>query len=251
MKERVQKVIAASGLCSRRAAEEMIKAGRVQVNGHAVKLGDSMHPTADIVSVDGQNLASLKNKELLYLMLYKPRGYVTTASDELGRKTVMQLLEGVQQRVYPVGRLDKDSEGLLILTNDGDFANQLMHPSQGVAKLYRATVRPRAGEGQLAQLAAGVQLDDGTRTQLASVRVVAEDENRSVIEIAIREGKNRQIRRMCEAVGLSVARLKRSAVGPLKLGMLQPGQWRALTPAEVKALRGSAAKAQRGKVAKN
>lgn len=246
MKERVQKVMAARGLCSRRAAEVMIRAGRVRVNGHPVSIGDSMDPKDDL-SVDGETIQLDKRAEKLYLMLNKPRGYLTTAKDERGRKTVMELLEGVDERVYPVGRLDKDSEGLLLLTNDGDFANKITHPGSGVAKLYRATVRPRASEAQIEKLASGVTLDDGSRTMPASVRVVAEDEGRSVLEISIREGKNRQIRRMCQAVGLSVARLRRSAVGPLKLGMLKPGTWRELTPMEVRALKGSAAKASKGK----
>lgn len=246
MKERVQKVMAARGLCSRRAAEVMIRAGRVRVNGHPVSIGDSMDPKDDL-SVDGETIRLDKRAEKLYLMLNKPRGYLTTAKDERGRKTVMELLEGVDERVYPVGRLDKDSEGLLLLTNDGDFANKITHPGSGVAKLYRATVRPRASEAQIEKLASGVTLDDGSRTMPASVRVVAEDEGRSVLEISIREGKNRQIRRMCQAVGLSVARLRRSAVGPLKLGMLKPGTWRELTPMEVRALKASAAKASKGK----
>lgn len=240
MKERIQKVIAAQGLCSRRAAEAMIAAGRVLVNGRPVKLGDVMNPAKDLLSVDGETLRPRKKPHHVYIMLNKPRGYLTTASDERGRKTVMELLDGVEERVYPVGRLDLTSEGLLLLTNDGDFANRMTHPRHDVSKLYRATVRPRATEEQVARLASGVTLDDGERTRPASVRVAAEDEGRSVLEISIKEGKNRQVRRMCEAVGLSVARLRRSAVGPLKLGMLKSGQWRELTPAEVKALTASA-----------
>ncbi len=243
--ERIQKVMAARGLCSRRAAEEMIRAGRVKVNGRPVKLGDSMDAARDELSLDGETVRHNKHAPKLYLMLNKPRGYLTTAADERGRRTVMDLVADVGGRVYPVGRLDKDSEGLLLFTNDGDFANKMMHPGSGVAKLYRATVRPRASELQCEKLASGVTLDDGSRTMPASVRVVAADEGRSVLEISIREGKNRQIRRMCEAVGLQVARLRRSAVGPLKLGMLKPGAWRELSPAEVRALKGSAAKAAR------
>ena len=242
MKERIQKVMAAHGLCSRRAAEEMIRAGRVKVNGHPVKLGDGMDDAKDALMVDGETVRLEKKRQYVYLMMNKPRGYLTTASDDRGRKTVMELLDGVNTRVYPVGRLDKESEGLLLFTNDGAFANLLTHPGGGVAKLYRCTVRPRATEEQVAKLAGGVTLDDGSRTLPASVRVVGEDEGRSVLEISIKEGKNRQIRRMCDAVNLTVARLRRSAVGPVKLGMLKPGQYRELTPAEVKALRGSASK---------
>ncbi|MDL2295020.1 rRNA pseudouridine synthase [Ruminococcaceae bacterium OttesenSCG-928-D13] len=239
-RERIQKVMAARGICSRRAAEVMIKAGRVKVNGHPVGLGDSMDPAKDMLSVDGQTIRPERRKTYRYLMLNKPRGYLTTASDERGRRTVMDLLDGVEDRVYPVGRLDMNSEGLLLLTNDGEFANQITHPSHKVSKLYRATVRPQATEEQIAKLAAGVTLDDGSRTQPARVRVVADGEGRSVLEIVVQEGKNRQIRRMCEAVGLDVARLRRNAVGPVKLGMLKSGQWRELTLAEVKALRASA-----------
>ncbi|MGD9559088.1 MAG: pseudouridine synthase [Oscillospiraceae bacterium] len=245
MKQRIQKVMAAAGLCSRRAAEAMISAGRVKVNGRPVGLGDSMDDAKDVLSVDGQTLRFDKKRRMLYIMLNKPRGYLTTAKDERGRRTVMELLQGVDERVYPVGRLDKDSEGLLLLTNDGDFANLMTHPGGGVSKLYRTTVRPRATEAQIAKLAGGVTLDDGSRTMPAAVRVVAEYPDRSVLELTLREGKNRQVRRMCDAVGLSVARLRRNGVGPMKLGMLKPGQWRELTPTEVNALRGSAAKAQR------
>ncbi len=246
-KERVQKVMAARGVCSRRAAEIMIKGKRVTVNGRPVGLGDSMNADKDILHVDGQAFFPQRKKQNRYIMLNKPRGYVTTAKDERGRKTVMELLEDVDQRIYPIGRLDKNSEGLLLFTDDGNFANRMMHPGSGVSKLYRTTVRPRATEEQIAKLASGVTLDDGSRTMPASVHVVAEDETRSVLEIAIKEGKNRQIRRMCEAVKLQVVRLRRNAVGPLKLGMLKPGQWRELTSTEVKALQNSALKAEKRK----
>ncbi|NLW79578.1 MAG: rRNA pseudouridine synthase [Ruminococcaceae bacterium] len=249
LRERIQKVMAARGICSRRAAEAMIAAGRIKVNGRPVKLGDSMEDR-DELSIDGETIRAEKKRQPVYIMLYKPRGYLTTSKDERGRRTVMELLADVPQRVYPVGRLDKDSEGLLLFTNDGAFANLVTHPGGGVAKLYRATVRPMATEAQTTRLASGVTLDDGSRTMPASVRVVAEYPDRSVLEITLREGKNRQVRRMCEAVGLQVARLRRSAVGPLKLGMLKPGQWRELTPGEVNALKGSAGKSTRQTPAK-
>ena len=209
--ERIQKVLAEQGLCSRRAAEQIIREGRVKVNGHPVTLGDKMDPHQDILSVDGQRIYIQRKREFYYYMLNKPRGFVTTTSDELGRKTVMDLMEGVPARVFPVGRLDRDSEGLLLLTNDGDFANLMMHPSHGVSKLYRVTVRPRATEEQVVALSQGVELDDGTRTQPAVINVVTDEPERTVLEMTIREGKNREIRRMCEAVGLDVIRLRRNA----------------------------------------
>lgn len=250
--ERIQKVLAAQGVCSRRAAEQLILQGRVKLNGRPVSLGDKMDVKQDIVSVDGQRVYVPKKTEKYYYMLHKPRGFITTTSDERGRKTVMELLADVPVRVFPVGRLDKDSEGLLLFTNDGEFANLLTHPSHGVSKLYRVTVRPHASEEQIIRMTDGVTLDDGSVTQPAVIRVVTDEPERTVLEMTIREGKNRQIRRMCEAVGLDVIRLRRTALGAVKLGMLQPGQYRELTAQEVKALRTAA---QRGKataqIAKN
>ena len=242
--ERIQKVMAEQGLCSRRAAEQIILEGRVKINGHPARLGDKMDVNRDTMMIDGERIRLVKKQEYHYLMLHKPRGFVTTTSDERGRKTVMDLLADYPVRVFPVGRLDKDSEGLLLLTNDGGFANLMMHPSHGVSKLYRVTVHPRADEGQVVALSKGVTLDDGTTTQPAVVNVVVDEPGRTVLEMTIKEGKNRQIRRMCEAVGLEVVRLRRSAMGAVKLGMLQPGQYRELTKSEVAALR---AAAQKGK----
>ena len=240
--ERIQKIMSEQGLCSRRAAEQIIAEGRVKVNGHPVKVGDKMDPNRDVLHVDDERIYIRKDQQMYYLALYKPRGYVTTASDELGRKTVMELVKDVPARIFPIGRLDKDSEGLLLFTNDGEFANLMMHPSHGVSKLYRVTVRPRASEAQLAELAAGVTLDDGEKTQPAGVRVMVDEPERTVLELSIQEGKNRQIRRMCEAVGLEVVRLKRNAEGVVKLGMLKPGTYRELTKAEINGLRSAAAK---------
>ena len=239
---RIQKVLAEQGVCSRRAAEQLIREGRVKLNGRPVALGDKMDTRTDLLSVDGQRVNVPKKAEKYYYMMYKPRGYITTTSDERGRRTVMDLIADVPVRVYPVGRLDKDSEGLLLLTNDGDFANLLMHPSHGVSKLYRVTVRPHATEEQILALTNGVVLDDGSKTLPAVIRVAADAPERTVLEMTIREGKNRQIRRMCEAVGLEVIRLRRSALGAVKLGMLQPGQYRELTNQEVTALRTAAAR---------
>ena len=235
--ERIQKIMAEQGLCSRRAAEQIIAEGRVKVNGHPVKVGDKMDPNRDVLHVDDERIYIQKNQQLYYLALYKPRGYVTTASDELGRKTVMELVSDIPARLYPVGRLDKDSEGLLLMTDDGAFINMLTHPSGGVGKLYRVTVNPRATEQQIIEMSSGVVLDDGVKTKPCVIHVVVDEPGRSVLEITLHEGRNRQIRRMCSAVGLQVVRLRRSAEGPVKLGMLQPGEYRELKKSEINALR--------------
>ena len=240
--ERIQKVMADQGLCSRRAAEQVIREGRVKLNGHPVKVGDKMDIHHYVLMVDGEKIRIVKKQQKYYIMLHKPRGYITTVSDELGRKTVMDLVQDVPARIFPVGRLDKDSEGLLLMTNDGDFANMLTHPSHEISKLYRVTVRPHATEQQIVQMSEGVVLDDGVKTQPAVINVAVDEPERTVLEMTIHEGKNREIRRMCEAVGLEVVRLKRNAEGAVKLGMLQPGQYRELTKAEVNALRAAAVK---------
>ena len=242
---RIQKALADMGLCSRRQAEQIILEGRVKLNGHPVKLGDKMDMHEDVLSVDGRTIRPPKKKEYKYYMLHKPRGYITTSSDDRGRKTVMELIKDIPERVYPVGRLDKDSEGLLLFTNDGALANALTHPSHQVAKMYRVTVHPAATKEQVVALANGVVLDDGTKTLPAIIRVVAEDGDRTVMEMSIKEGKNRQIRRMCRAVGLDVARLSRKSVGAVKLGMLAPGKYRELKPSEILALEAAAEKAGR------
>ncbi len=237
---RIQKALAEAGLCSRRAAEKIIEEGRVKLNGRPVKLGDKMDTGKDVLSVDDKRVFFARKAEKHYYLLYKPRGFITTMNDERGRKTIMELMEDIPARVFPVGRLDKDSEGAIIMTNDGTFANLLMHPSHGVSKLYRVTVRPRATEEQIISLTDGVVLDDGVKTQPAVIRVVTQEPERTVMEMTIKEGKNRQIRRMCEAVNLNVIRLRRTAIGAVKLGMLQPGQYRELTPSEVIALKTAA-----------
>lgn len=234
-KIRLQKLIAETGMCSRRKAEEYIKNGQVKVNGRVASIGDGA-TYDDVIMVDGQRLYVTKKRTKYYIMLNKPRGYVTTMSDELDRRCVTELLEGVGERVYPIGRLDKNSEGLLLFTNDGRFANNIMHPSKHISKTYRVTVRPSVTEEQLVQLSNGVVID-GRKTLPATVNVITEEEGRVVLGIVIREGRNRQIRKMCEAVGLEVARLRRTAIGPVKLGMLKPGAYRELTAEELKALR--------------
>ena len=228
-------MIADSGYCSRRKAEELISRGKVKLNGHPVKLGDKCG-FKDIITIDGERIYMPRKKNLVYIMMNKPRGYVTTVSDELDRRCVMDLLDGVEERVYPIGRLDRNSEGLLLFTNDGDFANSIMHPSRHVSKTYRVTVRPDISDDQLVQLSEGVDID-GRKTLPASVIVKEKEQGRVVLLITIKEGRNRQIRKMCEAVGLEVARLRRISIGPVKLGMLKPGTWRELTAEELRALR--------------
>ena len=249
--QRIQKVLADQGICSRREAERLIAAGKVKVNGHPVGLGDKMDPDYDKVSIDGKNVRIVRKRQYTYIMLHKPRGYLTTRSDDRGRKTVMDLVSDVPATLRPVGRLDKDSEGLLLMTDDGAFINLLTHPSGGVGKLYRVTVNPRVTEEQVVQMASGVVLDDGVRTQPCVIHVVTDEPGRSVLEITLHEGRNRQIRRMCSAVGLQVVRLKRSAEGPVKLGMLQPGEYRELKKSEVSALRNAAQKTTRASTTKN
>lgn len=234
-KIRIQKMIADSGFCSRRKAEELISKGRVKLNGHPVKLGDKCG-FKDLITIDGERIYMPKKKNFIYIMMNKPRGYVTTVSDELDRRCVMDLLDDVEERVYPVGRLDRNSEGLLLFTNDGEFANNIMHPSKHISKTYRVTVRPDINDDQLIQLSEGVEID-GKKTMPATVIVKEKQQGRVVLLITIKEGRNRQIRKMCEAVGLEVARLRRISVGPLKLGMLKPGTWRELTAEELRAIR--------------
>lgn len=240
-KIRIQKIISDSGFCSRRKAEEFISKNRVKNNGHPVKLGDKGDPARDIITVDDERIYFDKKKHFTYIMLNKPRGYVTTMEDEMGRRCVTELLSGVSERVYPIGRLDRNSEGLLLFTNDGVFANSIMHPSKHVSKTYRVTVRPDITDEQLVKLTEGV-LIDGKKTLPATINVLTKENGRVVIQMVIREGRNRQIRRMCEAVGLEVARLKRTGVGPIKLGMLKPGTWRELTAEELRSLRNAIGK---------
>ena len=229
--QRIQKVLADQGICSRREAERLIAAGKVKVNGHPVGLGDKMDPDFDKVSIDGKTQRIVRKRQYTYIMLHKPRGFLTTRSDDRGRKTVMDLVADVPAMLRPVGRLDKDSEGLLLLSDDGAFI-----------KLYRVTVNPRATEEQIIAMSSGIVLDDGVKTQPCVIHVVTDEPGRTVLEITLHEGRNRQIRRMCSAVGLQVVRLKRTAQGPVKLGMLQPGEYRELKKSEVSALRNAAQK---------
>ena len=240
-KIRIQKIIADSGYCSRRKAEEYIENGKVKVNGHPCKLGDKADAVKDIITVNGEKIEYSIKRKLYYIMLNKPRGYVTTMSDEQGRKSVADLISDINERVYPIGRLDRNSEGLLLFTNDGDFANMIMHPSHHVSKTYRVTIHGAVKEEQIVKLSTGVEID-GKKTMPATVVVLTAEENRTVLQMTITQGINRQIRKMCEAVGLEVARLKRTSVGPIKLGMLKPGEHRELTKEELRALRNAISK---------
>ena len=230
--ERLQKIIASRGLCSRRQAEKWIEEGRVRVNGNTAHLGDTADVTEDVIEVDGKRLPKAGKK--LYLMLNKPRGYVTTLSDEKGRKNAAELVAGCGARVYPVGRLDMDSEGLLLFTNDGEFANLMMHPRHEVDKVYRVWVTNFAPE-KLEALKEPIELD-GYTIKKPKVRPVRMEPTRAILDVTIHEGRNRQVRRMCQAAGLEVQRLKRIAEGALKLGDLKEGQWRELEPREIELL---------------
>ena len=227
--ERLQKIIAARGLCSRRQAEKWIEEGRVRLNGNTAHLGDTADVTEDVIEVDGKRLPKASKK--LYLMLNKPRGYVTTLSDEKGRKNAAELVAGCGTRVYPVGRLDMDSEGLLLFTNDGEFANLMMHPKHEVNKVYRVWVTNFAPE-KLEALAEPIELD-GYKIKAPKIRPVRMEPTRAIVDVTIHEGRNRQVRRMCQAAGLEVARLVRISEGGLRLGDLKSGEWRYLEPREL------------------
>ena len=231
--ERLQKILSAAGVCSRRQAEEFLRAGRVTVNGVPASLGDSADPAGDVVCLDGRPRSA--QAERRYLMRHKPRGYGTTLSDERGRRTAADLTADCGARVYPVGRLDMDSEGLLLMTNDGDFAQRLAHPSHGLEKEYRVTVSGRL-EGCRERLAALSALEDGTPIAPARVAVLARRGGRWVLSVVICQGLNRQVRRMCALAGLEVARLVRVREGPLELGSLPGGRWRRLTEEELTAV---------------
>ena len=229
MTDRLQKIIAARGICSRRKAEELILAGRVTCNGSVANLGDRADPDVDEIKVDGKLLPS--QRDCVYIMLNKPRGYVTTLSDEKGRPNAAQLIDcGV--RVYPVGRLDMDSEGLLLFTNDGEFANTLMHPKHEVNKTYRVLVEGYSEE-KLEKLREPIELD-GYLIRRPDVKLLrTREKGQAQLLVTIHEGRNRQVRRMCDAAGMKVLRLQRIAEGKLKLDTLELGKWRYLTPEEI------------------
>ena len=234
MKERLQKLIASAGLCARQTAEEWIAAGRVCVNGAVASLGDRADPETDTVTVDGAPLPGKPGA--VYLMLNKPRGYVTTLSDEYGRRTAAELVADCGVRVYPVGRLDRDSEGLLLFTNDGELAQRLLHPRHQVDKVYLVTVRGDI-RGAAERLMAITQLD-GEPIAPAQAAEVTRHEGQAMLRVTIHQGKNRQVRRMCAQIGLHVVRLQRIQEDSLLLGDLPAGKWRYLTDQELQGLRG-------------
>ena len=231
--ERIQKYISECGETSRRKAEELIAQGRVTVNGVKARIGQGIMVGRDRVALDGRMLS--RPRTHTYIALNKPRGYVTTMDDEYGRRCVTELVEGVGERVYPVGRLDMGSEGLLLLTDDGVFANAMMHPKHHVPKIYRVSVRPGITGQQVKRIENGIEID-GRSTAPALVKVVSHEAERSVIEITLFEGRNREIRRMCSELDLKVGRLSRIAIGNLRLGGLRSGQWRELEPREISSL---------------
>ena len=236
MAERLQKVMAAAGIASRRASELLISAGRVTINGTVATLGDRVDADVDIVEVDGERV--IVDTTLRYLMLNKPRGVVSTTKDPEGRPTVMDLVN-LDERLYPVGRLDQDTEGLLLLTNDGELANRLMHPSFGVERTYLALVPGPVRREMLRTLTEGVELEDGP-ARPARVRVAEEHRGKALLEVVMTEGRKREVRRMLAAVGLPVERLARVAYGGVELGDLRQGKWRFLDRPEIARLHAAA-----------
>lgn len=230
MKERLQKILSAAGVASRRASEELIKTGRVSINGITASLGDSADIDTDVIMLDGKEISVPSGHT--YIMLNKPKGYVTTMSDEKGRPCVAELVSDVVAKVYPVGRLDMYSEGLLIMTDDGDFANRLMHPSKEINKTYHAWIDGECSDEALSILRSPLNID-GYVIKPAEVSIIKMTTEYTLLSITIHEGRNRQIRKMCEMANLKLTRLKRISEGTLRLGELKPGKWRYLTEEEL------------------
>ena len=233
---KLQKYFSDCGVMSRRAAEEEIKMGRVKVNGSVAELGLRIDPEVDVVEYRGRRITR-SGEEKICILLNKPRGFVTTLSDEKGRRTVAELVASVGRRVYPVGRLDMDSDGLLLLTDDGELANRLTHPRHEIAKIYHVTVSGEVSAEQLSALRAPMELD-GYEILPVRTEAIARDGRSTVLEMTLYEGRNRQIRRMCGNVGLRISRLCRVAIGEIELGELETGKYRQLTPDEVAYLKG-------------
>lgn len=236
MDQRLQKIIASMGIASRRKAEELIAGGKVTVNGVTAAIGAKADPLKDHIKVNGKLITGQRVVQKLYLLFNKPRGVVTTLSDPEGRPAINDFLKDIRHRVFPVGRLDYDSEGLLFLTNDGDFANSIMHPSKEMSKTYLAKIKGEIGEEGLDRLRKGIRLEDGV-TMPAKAKKVRSSENNSWIEIVIYEGRNRQVRRMFDKVGHSVLKLKRIAIDGIRLGDLRPGEMRPLTAKELERIK--------------
>ncbi len=234
-KIRLQKFIADQGIMSRRAAEEEIKLGNVSVNGHLATLGTKISPTEDVVTIRGRKIKYVKNS-YTYILINKPRGYLSSTSDDRGRKCVTDLLDGIDARVYPVGRLDLISEGMLLLTDDGELKNRLTHPSHSLPKIYRVKVAEEVSEEQLEILSSPLVID-GYQIRPVEVKISSVDESGTVLKMTLLEGRNRQIRKMCEEANLTVRRLSRISIGNLKLDGLAVGKWRHLTDAEVEYLK--------------
>lgn len=249
MEERLQKLIAAAGLASRRHAEEMIAAGEVTVNGKIVQeLGTKADPARDHIKVRGKLINPLlEAREKVYVLLNKPRGYLTALSDEEGRPLVTELIPPALGRLHPVGRLDFNTEGLLILTNDGDLTNHVTAARNHVRKVYEVKVKGMPSEEQIARLRRGIRLDDGGRTAPAEIKKIDETDTNSWFEVVLQEGRNQQIRRMFDSIGHSVTKLRRVKIGTVMGEGILIGQWRHLTPAEVRRLKGGGAKAVRRK----
>lgn len=235
-KERLQKFLSECGVASRRKSEELILEGKVKVNGRPATIGDKVDPKRDKVTVRGKRVIPVTEK--VYIMLHKPRGFVTTMKDERDRKCVDDLVKDVGVKVFPVGRLDKNSEGLLLMTNDGAVANKLTHPSSHINKTYRVTVKGKVEDEQVGILSNGSISLDGKKVLPCDVFVIDRKEDRTVLNFIISEGRNRQIRRMCEAVKLEVIRLKRTEIAGIKLGMLPQGSWRNLNEREMQRIDG-------------
>ena len=245
--ERLQKVLSRLGVCSRRKAEEYIRLGKVKLNGSVVnEQGTKVDPTSDLIEVNGERVAPTAEADRTYILLYKPRGYICSLNDDRGRPVVIDLLEGVTERVFPVGRLDMDTEGVLILTNDGEFANTVLHPRGGILRTYHAKLKGDVRQPVLERLIAGVKLEDGP-AQALSVERQGFTGKHTWVEITVTEGRNREVRRMCEAIGHPVMRLRREKFGPVSLEGLYPGQQRRLGKGEVRELLSTARLVEEGR----
>ncbi len=237
-KMRIQKYLSLCGVTSRRAAEDDIKKGFVYVNGKLCSIGQVVDPAVDTVTYKGKKVALKRENDRIYVMLNKPRGYITTMSDELGRKTVLDLVSDIPERIYPIGRLDRDSEGLLLMTNDGELTNILTHPTHKIPKIYHVKFKGKITDEQLEILRSPLVID-GYKIKPVKTDIVRLTDNETVLEFTLFEGRNRQIRKMAEAAGLRIQRLTRIAVGNIKLGNLAPGKYKYLTGKQVKYLKES------------